>query len=702
MASNWGYPIKQVEVKLINIAKHRAIGSGVKKLIESNVIIRRRLMFRPLNKTELNPLYDADSDNSVEQISGSEEPVSPDNSETRTKSNAPVSLDNPETRTGSNAPVSLDNPETRLGSAKYDDTYSSCSDSEIMEIFQRSNEERKKRRKVWEERKKIKKRKYEEIQISDSESDCEVLAKSNLSISPPCSNSSRRSSSSLQVLEDRVSASKPNERSSSLQVLEDRVSASKPDEQSSSPQVLEDRVLASKSEQQDCLNLMSRKFSNLPVNRKHRSQPSSSSQTNSKQMMFTKKNLDHTFDTDTGDEEEFQRKEFERNSAFKLKKLRIDIKEEHPFLRSMKPSRVHLKSSRANIRRLFYTQKKNLDEPIVFRSLFSLGLVCPHCDLRLETNESLKFAEHVQYCKYLSTHDTIDDDVLIMSHEIDVDVRIEEVEIPEETRTCPKCNEEVPISMVDSHAWFHRPYPCSVCFHRYIKKTDTEDHIINDHATHFMSNLIPFWRSEEALKVGPGLPQVPVPPTSNPGIPQGAVQALIREADGSSKTIYIAQIPPGTILPGNPTQIVINNHNYQILNTVGGHQSLGTPMPCMPLPQQPLPRENLIRGSSNHRLPLNTPQQYIQPRNHQPLPRPSFSPRNCILPKSRPVLPWRFPTGAATQFRPRSFNPMIRSRRPTMFIPSMQGMKLDEDGAPIQESDPLSFDETQQEDPLAI
>ena len=96
-------------------------------------------MFRPLNKTELNPSYDADSDNSVEQISGSEEPVSPDNS------------------------------ETRLGSAKYDDTYSSCSDSEIMEIFQRINEERKKRRKVWEERKKIKKKKYEEIQISGKE-----------------------------------------------------------------------------------------------------------------------------------------------------------------------------------------------------------------------------------------------------------------------------------------------------------------------------------------------------------------------------------------------------------------------------------------------------------------------------------------------------------------------------------------------------
>ena len=29
---------------------------------------------------------------------------------------------------------------------------------------------------------------------------------------------------------------------------------------------------------------------------------------------------------------------------------------------------------------------------------------------------------------------------------------------------------------------------------------DTEDHIINDHATHFMSNLKPVWRSEEALK----------------------------------------------------------------------------------------------------------------------------------------------------------------------------------------------------------
>ena len=38
-----------------------------------------------------------------------------------------------------------------------------------MEIFERSNEERKKRRKVWEERKKIKKKKCEEIQISGEE-----------------------------------------------------------------------------------------------------------------------------------------------------------------------------------------------------------------------------------------------------------------------------------------------------------------------------------------------------------------------------------------------------------------------------------------------------------------------------------------------------------------------------------------------------
>ena len=37
-----------------------------------------------------------------------------------------------------------------------------------------------------------------------------------------------------------------------------------------------------------------------------------------------------------------------------------------------------------------------------------------------------------------------------------------------------RCNEEVPMSMVDSHAWFHRPYPCSVCFHRYIKKENKQ------------------------------------------------------------------------------------------------------------------------------------------------------------------------------------------------------------------------------------
>ena len=114
----------------------------------------------------------------------------------------------------------------------------------------------------------------------------------------------------------------------------------------------------------------------------------------------------------------------------------------------------------------------------------------------------------------------------------------------------------------------------------------------------------------------------------------------------------------------------------QILNTVGGHQSVGTPMPSMPLPQQPLPRENLIQGSSNHRLPLNTPQQYMQPGNQQPLPRPNFSLRNYIRPKSGPFLPLRFPTGAPTQFRPRSLNPIIRSSRPTMFIPSMQGNKI--------------------------
>ena len=51
------------------------------------------------------------------------------------------------------------------------------------------------------------------------------------------------------------------------------------------------------------------------------------------------------------------------------------------------------------------------------------------------------------------------------------------------------------------------------------------------------------------------------------------VQALIREADGSCKTVYIAQIPPGTILPGNPTQIVINNQNYQVYLNPGDYSS---------------------------------------------------------------------------------------------------------------------------------
>ena len=50
--------------------------------------------------------------------------------------------------------------------SKYTDTFSSCSDSEIMEIFERSTVERRKRKKGWDKGKMVKKRKLGEIQVS--------------------------------------------------------------------------------------------------------------------------------------------------------------------------------------------------------------------------------------------------------------------------------------------------------------------------------------------------------------------------------------------------------------------------------------------------------------------------------------------------------------------------------------------------------
>jgi hypothetical protein len=712
---------KRVVVRLPNIAKNRKIGEGIRKLIDLEKGSKRTQD----NREKL-------SDQTDENVHHDERDREHNDDDGK---------------------HDINDVEVVAGSSKYADSYSSCSDSEIMEIFQRSSEDRMKRKKGWEEKKKIKKRKYINVQLSDSESDCEVLPDPTGSTSAACSEASRGSSSSLEILEERMSESNTPRASSNCLILLDESRSG------SVTSIPPSNTSISTSHR-------SIPTSSTSIPPSHSSIPPSSNYLHSSLLPSTNpsfpcsphtqlniprnKNLESTFDTDTGDDEEYLKQQFERKSSFKIKKVRVDIKEEHPFLERIKPVRIKLFQSRAKLRRLFSSQKKELNESVKLRTS-AQDVVCPVCNMRFSLLHFEEFATHVKCCKILSMAKSSNDDPEILLDDddevVDVEVEIDEVEELENTLPCPKCNEEVPESGMDEHLWFHRPFPCSICFHRYIKKMDIEDHIINDHATHFMSSLLPIWRSDEAaIKAGlneaglkrPALKPVsmrnlaPVPDIA--GFQAGNIKLIIRESDGTQRSVFIAPLPSGAQPTGN--LVIINDQKYQMLNT-GGMQVMqpneGTPMPRMPLPQQPLPRANLLptyprpQGPAPYRIISHQPRPGSMQRSFtskgatmfQDRSHPSTIRRNLALGSIRPSLGVSTSSTAGNPMRPMprilQSKPTFFNRKPTIFSPSSSGLNLDSDGAPVQsavqletyqevdsQSDHMSFDYTQMEDPLAI
>ena len=107
---------------------------------------------------------------------------------------------------------------------------------------------------------------------------------------------------------------------------------------------------------------------------------------------------DETFEADELREEErrsleqFQKK----NSGVKIKKLCIDVREDHCV--RMKTPKLKLITSRDKVRRLF----KNMewDERIILKSIYrDKDLTCPFCGIAFPFTQQLAFGYHVQNCQ---------------------------------------------------------------------------------------------------------------------------------------------------------------------------------------------------------------------------------------------------------------------------------------------------------------
>jgi len=199
---------------------------------------------------------------------------------------------------------------------------------------------------------------------------------------------------------------------------------------------------------------------------------------------------DETFEADELREEErrsleqFQKK----NSGVKIKKLCIDVREDHCV--RMKTPKLKLITSRDKVRRLF----KNMewDERIILKSIYrDKDLTCPFCGIAFPFTQQLAFGYHVQNCQQKKQQDECD--VVNEEDEVNEEEAVQTV-VEENKYQCSSCLAWVYESAYDHHMYMHLQFNCELCFHRYKEKYDCEDHIINDHATHFLASLQPYWR----------------------------------------------------------------------------------------------------------------------------------------------------------------------------------------------------------------
>merc|ERR1719318_689124 len=231
--------------------------------------------------------------------------------------------------------------------------------------------------------------------------------------------------------------------------------------------------------------------------------------------------------------------------GIKLKKMAVLVKEEHDFNNCLAHGPVKTRVKMRNVRKQLGLLNKPMFEPIIVekRSESTHPFICPFycpvynvpCEAMFKVTEQEYFMEHVsnKNCPYAPRNDP------------PVEYMIQ----------CEKCGDSILESQMKSHLdENHHTHTCPGCKGKFECKMDVEDHIINEHATHFMSNLQRIYRRPEFV---PPVPKTYIQDDSltfTPD-PQTPLQPYIGHSlDG--RHVPTEPLPPPAPLPSSSVRLI--------------------------------------------------------------------------------------------------------------------------------------------------
>eukprot|EP00090_Calanus_glacialis_P023907 TRINITY_DN37072_c0_g1_i1.p1 TRINITY_DN37072_c0_g1~~TRINITY_DN37072_c0_g1_i1.p1 ORF type:complete len:864 (-),score=244.90 TRINITY_DN37072_c0_g1_i1:139-2730(-) len=358
--------------------------------------------------------------------------------------------------------------------------------------------------------------------------------------------------------------------------------------------------------------------------------------------------------------------------GFKLKKMAVRVKEEHDFNKYLATGPVKVRVKMRNVRKQLGMLNKTLDESIIVetRTDTSHPFICPFycpvynvpCDAMFRVTDQQFFIEHVsnRNCPYAPRA----------------------VSPVEPLVQCEKCGDDIPESKLKEHMDDnHHTHTCPGCKEKFESKIDVEDHIINEHATHFMSNLPIIYRNKrkepppppEVVKTYPSPAQVP-----HMGMGTNTYQHLqsIAPQPPVGHSIQLTPVPPpqGVIarssIPLAPPQGVIASvSSIRLIAPTPQGVVSGGPGPRLVFVQQP-PQQQVVGTHSGQRIVVNngqirtsggqllqiSPGLAQQLANHsQPAPPP---PRTVILPNHAKLQQLKLPSGQIVWAQPVASEPI--------------------------------------------
>ena len=286
---------------------------------------------------------------------------------------------------------------------------------------------------------------------------------------------------------------------------------------------------------------------------------------------------------------------------FKIKsRMRVKVRDDHLLLRHVEAGngkiKCHVKMD--NVREELGIKHGTLEQPIRVETHTpeTHPLVCPFtcpntnvpCEASFQMKDQNYFAEHVMNgkCPYSKGK------------------KLEDI-LPPRILICQICNEEVCESSAQEHLdQVHFKVVCPVCKSRHEDRVSVEDHIINDHATHFISGLPSVYRKNNRIIFKP--PELPKETETLEPVRSEyqTLEDLLREKAAQEAMIreqakYLAGLKG------------LNQNNFNNFLERMPRPSL-PPRPLMRAPVRPRPRASSVLSSVLLVPPLSNPK--VRPR----------------------------------------------------------------------------------------